>query len=99
MTTNGIFDCVEMNTERKMYTSAYNVIDRMEAWNILRDTDPGDNGFMFSKNPELKKIMKEIADMYVGGHSGLSMGITMRVMQYIAINGYDKYREQYLSSK
>lgn len=82
------FAFISDNHEREMYKSAYDVITRMKMWEYLRDFDPGDNGFMFSRNDEnIMNLMNEINKNYKGGHSGFSMGFTMRKMQSIAKYG------------
>lgn len=45
-------------------------------------------GFMFSDAAELRDIDRE---MKYDGHSGASYGMTMRVMEFIAKNGWDGY--------
>ena len=52
---------------------------------FLKTFDPGHGGFMFTRNPEVTRIIEEVNNDY-GGHSGASLGMTMRVMQYIAMN-------------
>lgn len=69
---------------QEMLTSAYNVITRMEKWNYIKETQPGDGGYTFTSNEELVKIMNEINNDYQY-HSGASLGWTMRVMQQIAL--------------
>ena len=34
---------------QEMLTSAYNVITRMEKWNYIKETQPGDGGYTFTK--------------------------------------------------
>lgn len=93
--TEGTFDFVKMETERKMYISAYNVITKLGLWDELRNIDPGNTGYMFSLDPKINNIMNHINNDY-GLHSGCSIALTMRVMQHIAKYGYDGYRELYL---
>ena len=91
----GTFDFVEMESERRMYIAAYNLITRLEKWNTIRSIDPGDRGYMFSGNPVLNDIMTHIDNDY-GSHSACSLAVTMRVMEYIAKFGYGDYKELYL---
>lgn len=69
---------------QEMLTSAYNVITRMEKWIYIKEAQPGDGGYTFTKNEELRNIMNEINNDYMG-HSGASLGWTMRIMQQIAL--------------
>ena len=48
-------------------------------------------GFVWSKCPELIALMSKIEESYQNGHSGGSMGFTMRTMYKIAQWGYAKY--------
>jgi hypothetical protein len=72
-----------------MLSSAYNVIKKNEAWNILKNFD--EESFMFAKGKDVNNLMNKINDDYDGGHSGGSMGYTMRIMQYIANYGFDTF--------
>jgi hypothetical protein len=57
----------------------------MEKWMFLKSFNPGNGGFMLTNNPEAIEISNEVNRAY-GGHSWASYGMTMRVMQRIAIN-------------
>ena len=48
---------------------------------------PANTGFIFDKNPDVKKITKKICNSY-DGHSGCSMAFTMRWLQSQAILYY-----------
>jgi hypothetical protein len=76
---------------REMLEDAYKAVTKANRWAFLRRPDvPGPKGFMFSNWAEVKDI-----DTYMeyGGHSGSSYGMVMRVMEYIAKNGWDTYVE------
>ena len=93
------FMFIENENERRMYQSAYDTINKLDAWGVIRSRYPDSStGYMFSSDPILNKIMDEIDENYRGGHSGFSIGITMRTMQYIAKNGLEKFRKDYLSN-
>ena len=90
------FNFMKYRDDAKMLTSAYSVINRLEKWIYMRDFVVDKNtGFMFNKDLEMNSIMDEISKAYVG-HSGTSMGIIMRTIQYIAKNGFRKFRRKYL---
>ena len=72
-----------------MLSSAYNVIQQNEGWSLLRNFE--EESFMFSRNSRIQNLMDKINNAYGGGHSGSSMGTTMRNMEYIAKNGFYKY--------
>jgi len=75
--------------DSSILSSAYNVIQQNEGWNLLRNFK--EESFMSSKNSMINNLMTKINNAYGGGHSGSSMGNTMRNMEYIAKNGFDEY--------
>ena len=90
------FDFVKNPGYRSNFINAHRAITNCELWDWLSTYSPPiESGFLFSKSPELDRIYKLIDDDY---HSGTSLAITMRTMEYIAKNGYDGYRTYYLSS-
>ena len=81
---------IKNNHTRKMILEAYNTIHKNELWGKLRNLTPNEHeGFMFSKNPEIIKIMDLVKEKSTVGHSGSSMAITMRTIQQIARFGID----------
>ena len=87
------FDFVEEDT-RFIYITAYNAITELKLWNYIK-CDPGPGGFLFSKDPEMKKIMNKIQELGYHEHTKSSFGSTMRIMQYIAQNNYDTFKNDY----
>ena len=55
-------------------------------------------GYMFDRDQTMGEITSAIDNNYNGGHSGMSMGYTMRRIQYIAKNGFEKFKEDYCQS-
>ena len=82
------FDFITDKFEREALEEAYKAIESVGAWAFMAE-DPGEGGFMFSKNPMLEEINKAMKDV---GHSGSSYGWTMRQMQYIARHGLEAYK-------
>lgn len=82
--------------ERRMISTAYQVVSNMEKWDYLHRFDPGDSGFMLTRDTIAVDIMNNVERSYQG-HSGCSMGCTMRVIQMIAEVGYRRYRKKYLN--
>ena len=95
---NGNFEFVAENNEREMYVTAHRAITQLELWNFMQE-DPGPNGFMFSDDNRVTLIGEKIVQLGYAGHSGSSFGFTLRVMQYIARNGYTAYRHQYANRR
>jgi len=85
------------NSDKNMIESAYHTVNRMEKWDYLRRYSPSkDTGYMFDRDPTIGEITNAINDNWDGGHSGCSMGCTMRRIQYIAENGFEKFKQDYL---
>jgi hypothetical protein len=88
--------------DRTYLKDAYQVISRNEWWGqfthaLTRRGVDSLTGFQFSEDPFYRKIMNAISNTPIGGgHSGSSMGCTMRVMETIAIHGEAEYRRQVL---
>lgn len=96
MTSRGDFDSLNLSTwDRQMIESAFQAVESVPGgWEFLKTYNPGEGGFMFS-NPPPK--MKEINDAVIKGyegHSGASYGGTMRVLEFIAKQGWDAYVKQ-----
>ena len=72
---------------QEMLTDAYKAITKLELWDTMKE-DPGDGGFMFSNHEFIKKISSA---MEYTGHSGASFGCTMRIMQQLALEGWDTF--------
>ena len=86
--------------DRLYLKDAYQVISRNELWEpfrkalLYRGVDTF-TGFQFTKDPLYLKIMDAIASTPIGtGHSGCSIGYTMRAMEIIALLGEAEYRRQ-----
>lgn len=90
---NGQFEFVT-NGDRIMFVTAHAAISQLEFWDYMkRDTE----SYMFSEDNRVTTIYAKIEELGYTGHSGGSFGCTMRAMQSIAQNGYDKFREEYLT--
>jgi hypothetical protein len=79
------------NIKDQIILKAYNSVQKVDGWKLLYDYKVNnDTGFMFDTNKEINIIMNQISDDY-DGHSGCSMGFTMRELQFIAYYGVDRY--------
>lgn len=93
---NPNFDFINNLNNKKMITSAYQVMQQnTHFWKILENFD--EESFMFSNNKEVINIMGKIDIAYNSGHSGASMGLIMRELEYIAKNGFQAYKERLTS--
>ena len=79
--------------------SAYKIVQNMDMWNyLLNHTPDQEQDFMWSCDPKIIDLMNAIAHD-CAGHSGCSLGMTMRILHFIAKNGYDVYREEMIRNK
>lgn len=92
VTREGDFSHIESELFQTLLSEAYNALDRND-WETLREIEPdAEEGFMWTRDERLLAIMSKVdAASTVGGHSGGSMGITMRQMQLIARLGWEEY--------
>jgi hypothetical protein len=67
----------------------------INVWKHLSEySPPANRGFMFSYGED--RIVTLVGDNMETGHSGASMGWTMRQIEFIAKNGLPAYRERFL---
>lgn len=70
----------------------------INVWKHLSQySPPSDRGFQFSYGEDL--IVTLVGDNMKTGHSGASMGWTMRQIEFIAKNGLPAHRERFLNSQ
>jgi len=68
----------------------------INVWQYLSNySPPSDRGFMFSAGDD--SIITLVQNQMNVGHSGASMGCTMRNIEYIAKNGLANHRQMYLN--
>jgi hypothetical protein len=81
---------------RKMIQDGIKTLNRLEAWYLLRNFIPEEKqGFMFNRDESMRKVMSEIEKDY-GGHSGSSIAITCRNLEFIAKNGIQQYIKEFI---
>lgn len=90
------FDFINDAMEKYMISTAYTAISKSNKWNILYHFLPKPReGFMWTQNQEILSIMNNVADETEFGHSGCSMGFTMRNIHFIAKYGYHEFRKEW----
>jgi hypothetical protein len=67
---------------RMMVKDAYDVAVSLELLDEIKNINP-ERGFMFTENPVIDKISKNLKYQ---GHSGCSFGWTMRQLEYLIKN-------------
>jgi hypothetical protein len=95
MTEQSIFYYVDDNS-RIIFENAYQAISLTEMWDYMKKDR---ESFMFSSDKEIEIISKKMEDLGYDGHSGSSFGITMRNMQFIALNGLEEHKKIWLNNK
>jgi hypothetical protein len=83
-----------MKSSNPEMISGYSVVHNNEAWNLLSNFKG--ECFQFTDDPKISTLMDKINDAYEGGHSGGSIGCLMRKLEYIAKNGFSKYKQEYI---
>jgi hypothetical protein len=91
---NGEFEFINNTSTRAFLKSAHKAISICELWDWLRIYEPPPKyGFMFSTSIERTKIDDQMyKDPINMLHSGSSYGGIMREMEFIAKNGYNKFK-------
>jgi hypothetical protein len=80
---------------RKMIQDGIKTLNRLESWYLLRNFIPEEKqGFMFNRDEKMRNVMSEIEKDY-GGHSGSSIAITCRHLEFIAKNGIQQYVKEF----
>jgi hypothetical protein len=82
---------LDQNTSNMVY-SAYICINKIEAWDAMANFD--EDSFIFCQDPYIKEIMYKVKDSY-NSHTGASLALTMRQLEYIAKRGLTEYRALY----
>ncbi len=80
---------------RMAYEDMYVAITKAEAWSDMKK-EPSNQGFMWSSDPHIGRIHGCLVDRV--GHSGASMGCTMRAMQHLARVGWADFIAPYVAA-
>ena len=82
--------------DRIIYSTAYTAIIELKLSTYIINEPP--NGFIFSQScTEVSDIYNKIVELGYNGHSGASFGFILRTMQCIMKNGYDNFKNDYLT--
>jgi hypothetical protein len=92
---NGEFDFIKDTSTRELLKRAHRAVSLCELWDWIRIYQPPPNrGFMLSIIPELNRLKLQMwKDSINDLHSGYSFDLIIRDMEYIAKNGYEKYKK------
>lgn len=73
----------------------YDAITELELWDYIRDNPPDKNtGYMFSDDSNITRIGNH-PKVLASGHTGMTFAYSMRIMQMIAKNGFNKFKEEF----
>lgn len=93
------FSFIKCEYSKMCISSAYDCImnndNNDDIWKSILDFK--DESYMFSKDHKINKLMNDIDNCYDGGHSGSSLGWTMRQIERIAHIGFDKYKTEWIN--
>jgi len=93
---NPNFDFIPDVSTRLMVSTAYRAVQAMDEWDFIRRYDPDANsGYVSDRNERINAIHSRVDQEYRNGHSGSSMGATMRIIQFIAKNGLNAFVQTY----
>jgi hypothetical protein len=88
------FSFIRDSHTRALVSNGYKAVSQLELLGWLRNFTPKDtDGFMFTQNPNIKKIIEKMESLPdAPGHSGSSFAVTMRHLEFIAKYGIDEYK-------
>ncbi len=90
------FEAIKDTHVREMMKNAYDAITMAEGgWDYMKTFN--EESFMFSSNPMVQTISKNIEALGYTGHSGASFGWTMRTMEYLAKKGKEAFITKFSS--
>jgi hypothetical protein len=96
--TNPDFSFLDDHT-RRMVEKAYYTVSRLNEWDYIKNYNSNESGgFLLSKDEIIINILTEIENDYMG-HSGCSIGITIRMIEKIAKHGFEKFRKDSSSNE
>ena len=82
------------DTERRIMTSAYDVIHKNDFWSIV--TSYSDNYFVRTEYDRLINVIDRVAKNYMEGHTPYTMSWTMRQLETIGLHGFTEYKNVWM---
>ena len=70
------------------------VLNDYDLWDYVKNFS--EESFMFSESDELKIISNDVRNDF---HSGSSLGLTLRSMQYIMLNGIEQFKQRIIQDE
>jgi|LauGreDrversion4_2_1035121.scaffolds.fasta_scaffold23192_2 hypothetical protein len=81
------------NNEREMLENAFQAISLTETWDFVKEKI---ESFQWSSDSRIWIISNKMVELGYDGHSGFSFGWTMRQMQYLAQNGVEEHKKNFI---
>ncbi len=92
------FQAIKDTHIRAMMENAYHAIAMADGgWNCMKTFN--EESFMFSSNPMVQTISKNMETLGYTGHSGASFGWTMRTMEYLAKYGKEAFISKFSTTE
>jgi hypothetical protein len=93
MIPRGDFTSLDLNDwQHEMIESGFKAVSSVDGgWEFLSTYEPSDGGFQYARHPPKMEEINTAIDKFYGGHSGGTYGDTMRLLQFIAKEGWDAY--------
>lgn len=89
------FEFIRDTWERQMIENGYQSITELELWDWLKLYEPDDTRFMWSTHDNILIISEKMQSLpNPPNHSGSSFGHIMRIMEYIAKNGLEQFKNE-----
>ena len=91
------FECVDDEQSQMYFRSAYNSITQLELWGwVQRNNGP----FLLNRSHEMELLKARMAQDEINSyHSGASYSLVLRQMEFIATEGYEKFRQFHLKNR
>uniref|UniRef100_A0A6C0DCC1 Uncharacterized protein n=1 Tax=viral metagenome TaxID=1070528 RepID=A0A6C0DCC1_9ZZZZ len=81
----GDFSFIKSVAEKAIYCDMYKAVEKLGIWEELKN-EPFSGGFLFGTTDIPNRIMANLENP--DAHSGASLALCIRDMQYIAIHGW-----------
>lgn len=89
------FSFIDDESTKNMISSAYECVTMKNAWECIKSFRG--ESFMFCEDQEVNDLMNFIDSSYECGHSGSSIGVTMRQLQLMSKIGFDDYKNKWIN--
>ena len=90
------FSYLNNQNYQEMFLNAYQAIELTEMWNFMKqDID----SYMWSRSNEVRIISNKMSELGYNFHSGSSISLTLREMQFIAKYELEAHKKKWLEKE